>query len=91
MKNQQVCFLIFILSLFVGRVFAFSDRGMLPEGHEWRECQVGMVIDCKTTECDSICASKLAEEKDEKEGERLEEAKELIDEDKNLGQQNQSE
>ena len=88
MKNYQVSFLILILLLFTGRIFAFSDRGMLPEGHEWRECRVGMIIDCKTTECDSICTSKLAEEKDEKDSERLEEAKELIDEDKDSDQQN---
>jgi len=90
MKNFQFSFLILSLSLFSGRLFALSERGMLPEGHEWRECRVGLVIECKTVECDSICASKLAEEKAEKESERLEEAKELMEEEKGQDQQDLS-
>lgn len=91
MKNFTLRFLVFFLSFLSGRLLAFSERGILPEGHEWRECRVGMVIDCKTLECDSICSAKLAEEKEEKDGESLEEAKELVEQSKDSAQPDQSE
>lgn len=85
MKNYQ---LVVLIVLFTGRLFAFSDKGVLPEGREWRECRVGMVIDCNILECDSICAAKLAEEKEEKDRKRLEE---LVEQSKNSAQPEQSE
>jgi hypothetical protein len=90
MKNYQLSVLIFLF-FFTGRLLASSERGILPEGREWRECKVGMVIDCNTLECDSICSAKLAEEKEEKDRERLEEAKELVEQSKDSAQPDQSE
>lgn len=72
--------LTLLITLLTTRVFAeSSERGMLPLGVEYRECKVGMVIECKTEECDSICAANLAQEKEQEENQKEATLEEIID------------
>lgn len=78
MKNSLIIILFLAQVLLSGDAFSFSDKEILPMDKRYRECKVGMVIECKVDECDSICASMIAAEKEEKELQRLEETKEVI-------------
>ncbi len=69
--------------------FADEERGMLPQGQEWRECVPGMpVVQCATTECDDICSKLIAEKKAQDDQDKEER---ILDEEQELKNTDQSE
>ena len=79
--------LLILALIFSGISFAEdAERGVLPQGQEWRECAAGgPVIQCATLQCDDICSKMLEDKKAEEAEQRKEEVIEEIDQAENQG------